>query len=105
MKFIGFFEYDNEDLVKMTKMRMQLMQLREKEPENFAKLVSSYTLGGDLPNLTKDFKGFVIYEADVTDQIANISLLYQTNVPSVRVKFVPIIEAAKGVELFLKMKK
>ena len=107
MKFIGFFEYNNEDVALAEKTRRQLMSLREKEPNNYARLLSeSYSLGGgDLPKLTRDFKGFSVYEADSIDQLANITLLYQLNIPSARVRFLPVVEASKAVELLMKAKK
>ena len=106
MKFIAFFEYNNEDVPVAVKTLMQLRASREKEPEKFAKLISeNYSLGGELPNFTRDLRGFVLYEADNMDQLANISALYHLNIPSARVKFTPIVEGTKAVELFMKAKK
>lgn len=104
MKFIGFFEYNKEDTQNVIERRMKLRALREKEPDKFAKLLTEdYGMAGDLPKLTKDYTGFALYEADNVDQLVSMMLLLGTT-PSYNIKFIPIMEGGKSIELFQKMK-
>ena len=103
MKFIAFFENNKEDLDETIKVAMQVGALRAKEPDKLPKIEAHYNLAGDLPKLTDAYKGFVIYEADNIDQMANLLLLWHP-VKSRKWYFLPLYEGQKGLELYMKMK-
>jgi uncharacterized protein DUF3303 len=96
VKFIGFWEYDLEDTDKVTEKFRKIMEEREKGTERYGKLVfGPYHIGGES-------KGFAIYETDDMNQLTNLMVYY---VPELKLKFAPIHESSKVLELFLKSKK
>ncbi|MEM3640763.1 MAG: DUF3303 family protein [Candidatus Bathyarchaeia archaeon] len=95
MKFIAFWEYRAEDTNKVIEKFRQVSMEREKRTE-FAKLVyGPYSFNGER-------KGFSVYETDDPDKLMSLAVFYA---PEMNWKFIPIIETAKGAELWLKMKK
>ena len=96
LKFIAFWEYKPEDFDKMLERFAQLRAIREKDPERFPKVIlGPFGMGGE-------HKGFVVYEVDNEDQMANMGIHYH---PVMTLKFVPILESARVAELYQKMKK
>ena len=95
MKYIVFWEFCPEDIDKVIEKSKQAMAEREKGSEKFPKIIFP------AHSLCDEFKGFTIEEA-TPEQIANLVFQYM---PEMRVKFVPILESAKIIEQYLKMKK
>lgn len=95
MKFIVYAEWCPEDMDKVIEKSRQLMAEGEKFPDKYPKGLSSpYQLVGES-------KGVRLYEGD-EEQLTNYALHYM---PEVKLKFVPIVEFTKTVELYQKMKK
>jgi hypothetical protein len=95
MKCICFWEFEPEDLDKIIEKYKQAMEDREKVPNKFPKILfGPYSLGGE-------WKGFTVYDA-TPEQMTNLALHYM---PEEKVKFVPIFDSKKAVELYLEMKK
>ena len=101
MKFIAFYEQSKEDTKNSVKTGLQLRALREKEPDKLPKLLADYMLSTDLPKLTQPYKGFVLYDVDNFEQIANLTLLWHS-IPTRKFYFIPIYESNKAIELFMK---
>ena len=96
MKYICFWEFKPEDFDKIIEKYKQAMKDREKFPEKFPKILfPPHSLGGE-------WKGFTIYETDTPEPLLNLVLHYS---PEEKMKFVPILESVKALELYLKMKK
>ena len=95
-KFIGFFEYSLEDTDKVTEKFTKIMEERGKGTDKYGKLLfGPYHIGGES-------KGFAIYETDDVEQLTNLTIHY---IPALKLKFAPIHESSKVVELYLKSKK
>ena len=96
MKYIVFWEMCPEDFDKVIPKFQEVMEEREKGTDKFPKALSpNYSLGGQ-------WKGFMLYEDATPEQLMNVVLHYQ---PLVKFKFIPILEAAKMIEIHLKSKK
>ena len=106
MKFICFSDYSKEDVEKSLEAVAKIRALREKEPNALPKLLpgSWHMLAGDIPKLTKEYKGFALFEAESVEQLSQFVLMYNS-VPSMSNYFVPIIESEKAIGLYLKSKK
>jgi hypothetical protein len=96
--FIQLIEYDWKDIEKVIEKFRQLTPEREK-----------WTREGKIPKLvygpylfSGESKGFAVYETDDPDKLTKIAIFYE---PEMTMKWVPLIEAAKLAELWLKMKK
>jgi hypothetical protein len=97
VKFIAFSRFNAEDTPKIIEKLKQTGAERGKGTERFPKLIfGPFNFAGDTE------KGFSVYETDDPDKIANLALFYM---PEMKMKFIPIIETAKGIELYVKMKK
>jgi hypothetical protein len=95
MKYICFWEFKPEDFDKMIEKYKQAMEDREKVPDKFPKILfGPYSLGGE-------WKGFTVYDA-TPEQMTNLALHYM---PEEKLKFVPIVDSKKAIELYLEMKK
>ena len=96
MKYIVFWEMCPEDFDKVIPKFREAMEEREKGTEKFPKPLSkNYSVGGQ-------WKGFMLYEDATPEQLANVVLHYR---PEVKFKIMPIVEAAKTIEIYLKSKK
>ena len=96
LKFIGFFEYDLKDTDEVVDRFRRITAEREKGTQKYPKLLDGpYTIGGES-------KVFAIYETDNMDTITNLTIYY---IPVLRMKFLPIHESSKVVELYLKSRK
>jgi len=92
MNYIAFWEYCPEDFDKVIEKYKQRMKMPEKFPKI---LFPPHGMGGE-------HKGFTLYENVTPEQLINIVLHYR---PEMKLKFVPILETAKVIELYQKMKK
>ena len=94
MNYIAFWEYCPEDFDKVIEKYKQVE--REKGTEKFPKrLFPPHGMGGE-------HKGFSLFENVTPEQLMNMVLHYA---PEMKLKFVPILETAKVIELYQKMKK
>jgi len=95
MKFIVFFEFRPEDFNKVIELNNTFVEKKKKEPERYPKVIfGPYLLGGE-------FKGFAVEEASDQEQITNDILHYA---PTVKFKFVPLLDGYQAIELYQKMK-
>ena len=95
MKCICFWEFEPEDFDKMVEKYKQAMEDREKFPDKFPTILfGPYSLGGE-------WKGFTVYDA-TPEQMTNLALHYM---PEEKLKFIPIFDPKKAIELYLEMKK
>ena len=95
MKYIAFWEYKPEDIDKVIEIYSQIQKEREKDPKKFTKqLFPPHGMGGE-------HAGFTIVEA-TSEQILNTVLLYS---PEVTLRYVPIFESTKYIELHQNTKK
>ncbi len=94
MKYIVFWEFCPEDFDKVIERYLAFGKEVEKHPDKYPKVIfSSHSMAGET-------KGFEVVEA-TSEQIAD-DVLYWMGL--VKLKFVPIFEAAKIVEKYLKSK-
>ena len=95
MKYIAFWEYKPEDFDKVIEKYRQITKEREKTPEKYTKqLFPPHGMGGE-------HRGFTVVEA-TSEQILNTVLL---NSPEVKIRYVPIFESTKYIELYQNSKK
>ena len=95
MKFIAFFEFRPEDFDKAIELNNTFVEKKKKEPEKYPKLIfGPYILGGE-------FKGFAVDEVSDPQKITNEILHYM---PTVKFRFVPLLDGYEAVELYQKMK-
>jgi hypothetical protein len=91
MKYIVFWEYDPNEIDKAVKKLIAFRDVIKKNPESFAKPVT--------PNYTMSvgFKGFQLFEAENSEQLARMVLHYR---PEVKFEIIPITETKKTVKLY-----
>lgn len=86
MKYIGFWEYAPGSITKVIEKFKQMTAEREKENEDFAKLIfGPFRFFGES-------KGFSIFETDDPEKLTNIANFYM---PEMKWNFVPIHETAE----------
>ena len=96
MNYIAFWEFKPEDLEKVIEKFKYAMAEREKGTGKFPKILfPPHSIGGE-------YKGFTIYEDATPEQLMNVTMYFS---PEEKVKFMPIFEVAKLIELSQKMKK
>ncbi len=94
MKYILFWECCPEDFDKLIEKHQAFGKDREKHPDKYAEvLFSSHLMAGET-------KGFQVVEA-TSEQIRN-GMVFWMGV--LTLNFVPILEAAKVIESYLKSK-
>ena len=94
MKYIVFWEYRPEDFDKVIERFIAYAKEVEKHPDKYPKvLFPTHSMAGET-------KGIEIIEA-TSDQMTNEVLYWMGLVP---LRFVPLHEAAKVVETYLKSK-
>ncbi|MFW9802825.1 MAG: DUF3303 domain-containing protein [Candidatus Thorarchaeota archaeon] len=91
MKYIVFWEYDPNEIDKAVKKLIEFRDEIKKNPERYAKPVT--------PNYTMSvgFKGFQLFEAENSEQLARMVLHYR---PEVKFEIIPITETKKTVKLY-----
>lgn len=89
MKYILFWEIKPEDLETSVKKYIEL-------PEEFAvtSISETYVFAGQT-------KGFQLVETDDPERMIKATLYY---LPELKMKYVPIVEASKVVEVYQSMK-
>jgi muconolactone delta-isomerase len=91
MKFIGFWEYNLQDVDKVLEKFKKMTAEREKGTEKYPKLIfGPYHMGGES-------KGFTLFETDDMDQLTNTTIHYM---PEMKWRFVGIQESSKTAELY-----
>lgn len=97
MRYICFWESKPEDADKILEKWTKREEERKKDPEVDAK----YTKVIFPPHFISHTKGFSVDEAS-PEQLMNTTLFW---FPEMKVKFIPIYDAAEWTELYLKSKK
>ena len=91
MKYIVFWEYDPKELDKAVKKLKEFREEIKKSPEKYAKPISPiYTM-------SIGFKGFQLFEADNSEQLARMVLHYR---PEVKFEIVHITETKKTMTIY-----
>lgn len=91
MKYIVFWEYDPKELDAVVKKLKAFREEIKKSPEKYAKSIS--------PNYTMSvgFKGFQLFEADDSEQLARMVLHYR---PEVKFEIVHITETKTTMKIY-----
>ena len=105
MKYLVFSELSNEDWDKLSEAGKKQWADREKHPDKYpAKILTDHLVLSDLPTLTKDVRGMVIYETDDPQQLKNwVAYWTARGIPSLKYWFIPIEQL--DVNLVEQMKK
>ena len=95
MKYIVFWEYEPQDLVKAIEKLKAFREKVKKNPEKYARSIS--------PNYTMSigFTGFQLFEADAPEQLARMVLHYR---PEVKFEIVHITETKTMLKLYESLK-
>ncbi len=94
MKYIVFWEFRPEDLDKVIELSMKEQKEIEKNPEKFGKyIMTPQSIGGQM-------KGFSVVEATPEQMV--LSVLHWG--PEVKMKYMPIVDAAKFIAQYMKSK-
>jgi len=101
VKFIAFWEYSLEDIDKVTSKMQKWVQVLKKEPEKHVKYIFPPHILSTV-NEKGNANGISIFEADDEEKLMDHIL---NHTPEMKVRIVPLLDAAKGMELHLKMKK
>jgi len=95
LRFVKFWEICSEDIEKGIPKFMKLLEDMKRTPENYPKyIIPPYGIG-------ELFKGISIMEADSEEQLINYILAVT---PEFKIKFVPLIESSKAIEMLMKTK-
>jgi hypothetical protein len=90
LKFVGFWEFNFEDLDKIMKKSQQSNSQRDERLNRYPQIIlGPFLLGGEA-------KGLTVYEVEDPKQLMNVSLHYA---PEIRFRFVPIFETEIIAEL------
>ena len=94
MKYIGFWEYEPENIYKMLELGGELEEEYEKDPpsweKKYGKFLGAYWLG-------MEPKGFGLFDFDEPEQMINMERAFW---PYKKFKFVPIFEEEKVKEIY-----
>ena len=93
MKCIVYWEFCPEDVDKVIAKNIKSQEIREKEPNRFGEYLFP-------PQYTGQCKGFSIVET-TQEQFNNAQIFY---FPEMTLKFVPIDDVSKWIELYMKSK-
>ena len=99
MKYIGFYEVDPNDFVKIIPKFKVAIAARKTEPNKFPKIIfdtHSMSVEG------RRWKGLTIYEDPTEEQLNNLIIHYH---PEITFQFVLLSPAESFIPQFLKMKK
>ena len=94
MKYIGFWEYDPEDVDKVIEKSLKLAEERKKSPEKFTKVLFPAHEYGYC-------QGFTVVEASP----AQLDYTRMFCFPELVLEYTPISKSSELIELYLKMKK
>jgi hypothetical protein len=94
-KYIVFWEYEPQDLVKAIEKLKAFREKVKKNPEKYARSIS--------PNYTMSigFQGFQLFEADDPEQLARMVLHYR---PEVKFEIIHITETMTMLKLYESLK-
>lgn len=100
MKFIAFWEHDREDVDRVIPKFQKWLDFLKKDPEKHLKIIfPPHYLA--MVNEKGNQRGISIFECDNEEKLIDYILTYW---PELRIKIVPLMEAIKTSELYLKMK-
>ena len=101
MKFIVFWEYSVEDMYGVIAKLLKWTEVLKKEPEKHVKYVfPPHQLS--IVNEKGTAKGITIFEADNEE---NLIEYVMNHLPEIKVRIVPLMDVAKGMERYIKVKK
>lgn len=101
LKFLMISECKPEEMVAMAKKDAVINADREKNPENYPKIITKgLWLIGEWPKLSPDtFKAIDIVEADSVEQVENHVAFWTSTMiadtPSLKKIYVPLLDASK----------
>jgi hypothetical protein len=96
VKVVKFWKLGEEDLDKGVAKFGKLLEEMKKEPAKYPKyVVPPHGIGSV-------FKGMSILDADNEEQLINYILALT---PEFKIKFMPLIESSKAIEIYMKTKK
>jgi len=102
MKYLGVFEFNFEDLERISEADKKLLNEREKGSDAFPKeeqvLFQLHTLGADLPKKSRDVQCVWIFETDNEDHLINYMMFHA---PYADYKFIPLTRSRRVIELWL----
>jgi hypothetical protein len=94
MKYIVFWEFDQEDGPKVTETASKLRKAMKKDPDKYSKILfPSHLMVGER-------KGFYVVES-TAQQMMNTVLFYRG---SMKFKYVPIVKASEMAEAAQQMR-
>jgi len=96
MRYLAVWECDPEDFGKVIEKWRKRMAIKEKEPEKFVKVLLANVVIGEC-------KGYDIYETDNPDILTDMYLGFDPEIK--KIKFIPIMDVLKFVELYEESKK
>ncbi|MGY5877311.1 MAG: DUF3303 family protein [Candidatus Thorarchaeota archaeon] len=95
MRYIVFWEYDPKEIDRAVEKLVKFRKEVKNNPERYAKpLTPNYTM-------SVGFKGFQLFEAEDSEQLARMALHYR---PEVRFEIIPITETKKNLALYDELK-
>lgn len=96
MKVLKFWKLSPEHMEAGIAKYVKLLEEMKKAPESYPKyVVPPHGIGGV-------FKGISIMEADNEEQLMRYILAVT---PEFKIKFVPLIESSKAIELYMKTRR
>ena len=96
MKFVWYWEYDDDKTEEVIEMFKKAMTQREKGAAEVPKMIF-----GPFQHIGES-KGFTVFETDDPEELMYTAAHY---VPFLRGSFVPLLENVKGVEIWKKTHK
>ena len=96
MKYVKFWEVTTEDRDEMIEKWGEYLEKSKKTPDKYPKYIFPPHGVGQL------LKGVSIMEADNEEQLINYLIELS---PPLKIKFEPLIDSAKYIEMYLKTKK
>jgi L-lactate utilization protein LutB len=101
VKFIAFFEYSSEDIDKLTPKFQKWSEELKKNPEKHIKYIFPPHYLSAVNEQGND-NGIAIFEADDEEKLIDYINNYW---PEMKMRIVPLLNAGKNLEMYLKMKK
>ena len=96
MKVVKFWKLSEENMDKGIAKFGKLLEEMKKAPQKYPKYITPPHGIGSV------FKGMSILEADNEEQLVNYILAVT---PEFKIKFMPLIESSKAIEIYMKTKK